>query len=76
VAADNTAAEARNRRARLGAELKEEVLTVAPGEANKAALNLNPGWDWGKWTCDLCSVEYQLYDCLDGRPQPPVSVVT
>jgi len=39
---------------------------VAPGEANTAALNLNPGWDWGKWTCDLCSVGYQLYNLLDG----------
>jgi hypothetical protein len=43
------AAEVRNRRAPQGVELKE----VAPPEANMAALNLNPGWDWGKWTCDL-----------------------
>ena len=43
------ATEVRNRRALPGVELKE-VPTVAPREANTAAQNLNPGWDWGKWT--------------------------
>jgi hypothetical protein len=34
----------------------------ARAEANKAAQNLILGWDWGKWTFDLCSVDYQLYN--------------
>jgi hypothetical protein len=44
-------------------------------EANMAAQNLILGWDWGKWTFDLCSVDYQLYKPLDGRIVSPVSAV-
>jgi len=40
---------------------------------NRGAPNLILGWDWGKWTCDLCSVDYQLYKLLDGRSRPAVS---
>jgi hypothetical protein len=47
---------------------------VARGEANKAAQNLILGWGWGKWTFDLCSVDYQLYNPLDGWIVSPVSV--
>jgi len=46
----------------------------ARAEANKAAQNLILGWGWGKWTFDLCSVEYQLYNPLDGWLEPQVSV--
>ena len=30
-----------------------EALGEAKREANRVVRNLNPGWDWGKWTCDL-----------------------
>ena len=37
-----------------------EELTEVRAEANTAARNPILGWGWGKWTFDLCSVEYQL----------------
>jgi hypothetical protein len=70
--AGNTGAAAHSKRAlpeagRTGAE-------EARGEANRGAQNLILGWDWGKWTFDLCSVDYQLYNPLDGWIVAPVSV--
>jgi hypothetical protein len=37
-----------------------EVRGEAKREVNRVARNLILGWDWGKWTCDLCWLEYQL----------------
>jgi len=42
------AAARHSRRALLAADLTEAL-----GEAKRAVQNLNLGWDWGKWTCDL-----------------------
>jgi len=60
--ARNTGAAAHSKLPAAGLTEVEE----ARAEANKAAQNLILGWDWGKWTFDLCSVDYQLYNPLDG----------
>ncbi len=69
--ARNTAEAADNSR-RLLAEVGLRAAGEERAEANKAAQNLILGWDWGKWTFDLC-LDYQLYNPLDGWIDSPVS---
>ncbi len=72
MVARNIVAAAHSRQALRAAE--RTGVEEARGEANKAAQSLILGWGWGKWTFDLCSVDYQLYNPLDGWIVSPVSV--
>jgi len=67
-------AEAADNSRRLLAEVGLRGAGEERAEANRAAQNLILGWDWGKWTFDLCSVDYQLYNPLDGWIDSPVSM--
>ena len=57
--AHNTAEAADNSPRLLAAEAGLTGAGEERAEANKAAQNLILGWDWGKWTFDLC-LDYQL----------------
>ncbi len=57
--ARNTAEAADNSRRLLAAEAELKAAEEERAEANKVAQNLILGWDWGKWTFDLC-LDYQL----------------
>jgi hypothetical protein len=71
--ARSTAGAADNSRRLLAAEAGPRGAGEERAEANKAAQNLILGWDWGKWTFDLC-LDYQLYNPLDGWIDSPVSM--
>jgi hypothetical protein len=57
--ARNIAEAADNSRRLLAAEAELKAEGEERAEANRAAQNLILGWDWGKWTFDLC-LDYQL----------------